>query len=93
MVLTGAIKEGIAIPDKVGIMGRSYGGYATLVGMAMTPGRFACGVDVVGMSNLVTDMNNVPAYWKTPFEVVEAPNWAAVSMKRPAANCCEIAHH
>lgn len=59
-----AIKEGIAIPDKVAIMGRSYGGYATLVGMAMTPGRFACGVDVVGISNLVTDVNNVPAYWK-----------------------------
>lgn len=59
-----AIKEGIAIPDKIAIMGRSYGGYATLVGMAMTPDRFACGVDVVGISNLVTDMNSVPAYWK-----------------------------
>jgi dipeptidyl aminopeptidase/acylaminoacyl peptidase/beta-lactamase regulating signal transducer with metallopeptidase domain len=59
-----AIREGIAIPDKVAIMGSSYGGYATLVGMAMTPGRFACGVDVVGISNLVTDVNSVPAYWK-----------------------------
>ena len=59
-----AIREGIAIPDKVAIMGRSYGGYATLVGMAMTPGKFACGVDIVGISNLVTEMNNMPAYWK-----------------------------
>jgi dipeptidyl aminopeptidase/acylaminoacyl peptidase len=59
-----AIREGIAIPDKVAIMGRSYGGYATLVGMAMTPGKFACGVDIVGISNLVTEVKNVPAYWK-----------------------------
>ena len=59
-----AIKEGIAIPDKVAIMGGSYGGYATLVGMAMTPGKFACGVDIVGISNLVTEVKNVPAYWK-----------------------------
>lgn len=59
-----AIKEGIAISDKIAIIGRSYGGYAALVGMAMTPDRFACGVDVVGISNLVTDVNKVPAYWE-----------------------------
>ena len=59
-----AIAEGIAIPDKIAIMGHGYGGYATLMGMAKTPGRFACGVDIVGISNLVTDVNSVPAYWK-----------------------------
>ncbi|MEE4218795.1 MAG: prolyl oligopeptidase family serine peptidase [Xanthomonadales bacterium] len=47
-----AIEEGIAIPDKVAILGGSYGGYAALVGMTMTPDVFACGVDVVGPSNL-----------------------------------------
>ncbi|MEM7292823.1 MAG: S9 family peptidase, partial [Pseudomonadota bacterium] len=59
-----AIAQGIAIPEKIAIMGNSYGGYATLVGMAMTPGRFACGVDVVGPSNLLTELKNSPAYWK-----------------------------
>ncbi len=47
-----AAKEGIIAPDKVAIMGGSYGGYAVLVGMTMTPDRFACGVDLVGPSNL-----------------------------------------
>jgi len=47
-----AIDEGIADPDKVAIMGGSYGGYETLVAMTMTPDVFACGVDIVGPSNL-----------------------------------------
>ncbi|MFC2164113.1 S9 family peptidase [Acidobacteriota bacterium] len=47
-----AVTEGIAIKDKVAIIGGSYGGYATLVGMTMTPDVFACGVDLVGPSNL-----------------------------------------
>lgn len=58
-----AIAEGIADPAKVAITGGSYGGYATLVGMTMTPDVFACGVDLVGPSNLVTWLNNVPEYW------------------------------
>jgi dipeptidyl aminopeptidase/acylaminoacyl peptidase len=58
-----AIKEKIALPDKVAIMGGSYGGYATLVGMTFTPDRFACGVDIVGPSNLVTLLKTVPPYW------------------------------
>lgn len=59
-----AIKEGIAAPDQVAIMGGSYGGYATLVGITMTPDRFACGVDIVGPSNLITLIESVPPYWQ-----------------------------
>jgi dipeptidyl aminopeptidase/acylaminoacyl peptidase len=58
-----AINEGIAQRDKVAIMGGSYGGYATLVGLTFTPQVFACGVDIVGPSNLVTLLQNVPEYW------------------------------
>lgn len=58
-----AIAEGIAQRDKVAIMGGSYGGYATLVGLTFTPDVFACGVDIVGPSNLVTLMENPPPYW------------------------------
>ena len=47
-----AIAQGITTRDKVAILGGSYGGYATLVGMTMTPEVFACGVDLVGPSNL-----------------------------------------
>ena len=58
-----AVKEGIAQEDKVAIMGGSYGGYATLAGMTMTPTEFACGVDIVGPSNLVTLLSTIPPYW------------------------------
>jgi dipeptidyl aminopeptidase/acylaminoacyl peptidase len=63
-----AIKEKIAQPDKIAIYGGSYGGYATLVGLTFTPDRFACGVDIVGPSNLFTLLNSIPAYWKSFFE-------------------------
>ncbi len=58
-----AIDEKIAQEDKVAIMGGSYGGYATLVGLTFTPNVFACGVDIVGPSSLVTLLQNVPEYW------------------------------
>ncbi|MCA9297209.1 MAG: S9 family peptidase, partial [Phycisphaerales bacterium] len=59
-----AVKNGIAQKDKVAIMGGSYGGYATLAGLTFTPEVFACGVDIVGPSNLVTLLNSIPAYWE-----------------------------
>ena len=58
-----AVKEKIADPQKVAIMGGSYGGYATLVGMTFTPEVFACGVDIVGPSNLFTLLKTIPPYW------------------------------
>jgi len=59
-----AVDEGIARAQAVAIMGGSYGGYATLVGLTSTPERFACGVDVVGPSNLITLLEAIPPYWK-----------------------------
>ena len=63
-----AIKQGIADPERVAIYGGSYGGYATLVGLTFTSDTFACGVDVVGPSNLITLLNSLPAYWKPEIE-------------------------
>ncbi len=59
-----AIGQGIAEKDKVAIMGGSYGGYATLVGLTFTPDVFACGVDIVGPSNLETLLETIPPYWE-----------------------------
>lgn len=59
-----AISQGITTPDKVAIMGRSFGGYATLVGLSMTPDVFCCGVDIVGPSNLETMAKHFPPYWR-----------------------------
>jgi dipeptidyl aminopeptidase/acylaminoacyl peptidase len=59
-----AIERGVTARDTVAILGGSYGGYATLVGLTWTPERFRCGVDLVGPSNLVTLMESFPAYWR-----------------------------
>jgi len=59
-----AVGKGIAQQDKVAIMGGSYGGYATLVGLTFTPETFACGVDIVGPSNLETLLETIPPYWE-----------------------------
>lgn len=58
------VKEGIADPKKVAIMGGSYGGYATLAGVAFTPDVYAAGVSIVGPSNLLTLLETIPPYWE-----------------------------
>jgi dipeptidyl aminopeptidase/acylaminoacyl peptidase len=58
-----AVKQGYADPKRVAIYGGSYGGYATLVGLAFTPEEFAAGVDIVGPSNLNTLLKSIPPYW------------------------------
>jgi dipeptidyl aminopeptidase/acylaminoacyl peptidase len=63
-----AVREGVTTADRIAIYGGSYGGYATLVGLAFTPDRFACGVDIVGPSNLRTLLDSIPPYWKSFFE-------------------------
>lgn len=59
-----AVREGLADPARVAIFGGSYGGYASLAGMTFTPEVFACGVAVVGPSNLITFINSIPPYWR-----------------------------
>ncbi len=60
-----AISEGIADPARIAIMGGSYGGYATLASMTRNPELYACGVDIVGPSNLETLLETVPPYWES----------------------------
>jgi len=64
-----AIAEGIADRSRTAIMGGSYGGYATLVGLTFTPETFACGVDIVGPSNLLTLLESIPPYWEPAIEL------------------------
>lgn len=59
-----AAREGITTREQTAIYGGSYGGYATLAGLTFTPERFACGVNIVGVSNLNTFMNTIPPYWE-----------------------------
>jgi dipeptidyl aminopeptidase/acylaminoacyl peptidase len=59
------VAQGIADPKKVGIMGGSYGGYATLAGVAFTPDVYAAAVSIVGPSNLITLLDSIPPYWES----------------------------
>lgn len=65
-----AVDQGVADPARVAIYGGSYGGYAALVGATFTPDLFACAVDIVGPSNLITFIQSVPEYWSTYLEVL-----------------------
>jgi dipeptidyl aminopeptidase/acylaminoacyl peptidase len=67
-----AVERGVAHPDRIGIMGASYGGYAALVGLTFTPDYFACGVDIVGPSNLNTLLATIPRYWAPRLAMFEA---------------------
>jgi len=63
------VAQGIADPKRVGIMGGSYGGYATLAGVVFTPDLYAAAVDVVGPSNLITLLESIPPYWEAARKV------------------------
>ena len=55
-----AVEQGYADPDRVAIFGGSYGGYATLVGVTVTPDVFAAAIDYVGISDLANFMRTLP---------------------------------
>jgi dipeptidyl aminopeptidase/acylaminoacyl peptidase len=59
------VSQGTADPKRLGILGGSYGGYATLAGVAFTPDLYAAAVDIVGPSNLITLMDSIPPYWES----------------------------
>ncbi|MBU3666094.1 MAG: S9 family peptidase [Chthoniobacterales bacterium] len=71
------VEEGIADPKRIAIYGGSYGGYAALAGMALTPGVYAAGISFVGPSNLFTLLATVPPYWepmrKMNYEMIGDP--------------------
>jgi dipeptidyl aminopeptidase/acylaminoacyl peptidase len=64
------VEQGIVDPKRVAIYGGSYGGYATLAGVAFTPGRYAAAIDYVGVSNLFTLLETIPPYWKPMIEML-----------------------
>jgi dipeptidyl aminopeptidase/acylaminoacyl peptidase len=66
------VSEGIADPKRLGIVGGSYGGYATLAGVAFTPDLYAAAVDIVGPSNLITLLESIPPYWEAGRKIMYA---------------------
>src|SRR5882672_7970245 len=58
------VAQGIADSKRIGIMGGSYGGYATLAGVTFTPDLYSAAVSIVGPSNLLTLLESIPPYWE-----------------------------
>ena len=89
------VKQGIADPKRVGIYGASYGGYATLAGVAFTPDLYAAAVDYVGVSNLFTFMQTIPPYWKPMLakmqDMVGDPCATRTAWPRPRRRCTRTA--
>lgn len=59
-----AVLSGIADPARLAVLGGSFGGYSVLAGLTFTPKLFCCGIDLVGVSNILTWMESIPDYWK-----------------------------
>ncbi len=64
---TWAVTQGYADPDRIGIYGGSYGGYAALIGVTVTPDRFAAAVDYVGVSDLANFLRTLPPFGRAYF--------------------------
>ncbi len=90
------IVKGIADKNRIAIYGGSYGGYATLQGVVVTPTLYAAAVDYVGVSNLFTFMKTIPPYWKPMldmmYEMVGNPVTDSVQFRAtsPALNADKI---
>jgi dipeptidyl aminopeptidase/acylaminoacyl peptidase len=57
--------QGYIDPQRIGIMGGSYGGYMTLAAMAFRPEAFKVGIDIFGVSNWVRTLESIPPYWES----------------------------
>jgi len=66
------ISTGYIDPDKIGIIGGSYGGYMVLAGLTFRPDEFAVGVDLFGISNWVRTMQSIPPWWESFKEALYA---------------------
>ena len=66
-----AVDERIADPDRLVIMGASYGGYAALAGLTRDPDLFAAAIAEVGPSNLRTLLESIPPYWESGRTILE----------------------
>ena len=52
-------------PDKIGIIGGSYGGFMTMAAMTFEPEEFKVGVNIYGVTNWIRTLRSIPAYWES----------------------------
>lgn len=81
-----AIDQGIADPKRVAIYGASYGGYATLAGLMLTPELYCCGVNYVGPSDLeIAFKQRGEDAWRQPDDFSYREAWVGATAEYRAA--------
>ncbi|MDA0866769.1 MAG: alpha/beta fold hydrolase, partial [Cyanobacteria bacterium] len=65
------IETGLVDPERIGIIGGSYGGYMVLAALAFQPEVFAVGVDIFGVSNWVRTLQSIPPWWESQRKALE----------------------
>jgi dipeptidyl aminopeptidase/acylaminoacyl peptidase len=56
---------GVVDPQRIGILGGSYGGYMTLAALTLQPDAFKVGVDMFGISNWIRTLTSIPPWWES----------------------------
>ena len=65
------IDTGLIDPDRIGIIGGSYGGYMVLAALAFRPESFKLGVDIFGVANWVRTLQSIPPWWESARKSLE----------------------
>jgi len=58
------IDTGLVDPERIGIIGGSYGGYMVLAAQTLRPGAFEVGIDIFGISNWYRTVQSIPSWWE-----------------------------
>ncbi len=88
-----AIRQGVADPARIAVIGGSYGGYATLEALERTPKLYVAGVDQDGPVDLPSMLAEMPAFsqkFRTTFDIYIAPDRATQWERSPLAHVEKI---
>jgi dipeptidyl aminopeptidase/acylaminoacyl peptidase len=58
------LQTGVVSPERIGIIGTSYGGFLVLAALSFRPDEFAAGVELFGISNWVRTLEVMPPWWQ-----------------------------
>ncbi|MEM7314062.1 MAG: alpha/beta fold hydrolase, partial [Planctomycetota bacterium] len=65
------INTGVVDPDRIGIIGGSYGGYMVCAALAFRPEEFEVGVDIFGVTNWHRTVQSIPPWWEAQRKALE----------------------
>jgi dipeptidyl aminopeptidase/acylaminoacyl peptidase len=79
-------------PDRIGIIGGSYGGYMVLAALAFQPEEFKVGVDLFGVANWIRTLESIPPYWEAQRKALYAELGDPVADRRMLEEVSPLLH-